>query len=89
MPASVGEKNCTIYGGGSAPGTRFLGRCRVSITMLKGLSTVTFTEFWGEAQNTPIKPGAHLYGHAWIVRLESGRAVALSETGSFPPQEWS
>jgi hypothetical protein len=85
---SVGNRACTIHGGGPAPGVRFPGRCRVEVQLHGKIGVATFTETWTPVENGPARP-RNEQSHAWrLLANRQGRVFFVSSYGAYPPQSW-
>jgi hypothetical protein len=84
----VGDRACTIHGGGPAPGVRFPGRCRVEVQLHGKAGVATFTETWRPVDNGPARKPDELW-HAWrVLANRQGRVFFVSSFGAYPPQSW-
>jgi len=81
FPNQIGNPQCTIHGGGRAPGVVFHGVCEVTVKKVWSTPTVTLVESWRDA------------GKRWRsgVRLviRDGHVTSTHRIGVDPPQLWA
>ena len=81
FPNQIGDPQCTIHGGGPAPGQHFAGVCEVTVKKLWSTPTITFVESWRDGGKR-WKSGVRLV-------LNSGHVISVQRLGVDPPQLWS
>jgi hypothetical protein len=81
FPNQIGDPQCTIHGGGPAPGTTFRGLCEVTVKKVWSTPTVTFVESW------PV--GGRMWHSRLVLLIRGGHVVSVHLSGSYPPQLWS
>lgn len=77
FPDQIGNPQCTIHGGGPAPGVVFHGVCEVTVEKVWSTPTVTFVESW--------KIGGRRLKAGYRVVIRGRRVLSTAQIG-VPPQ---
>jgi hypothetical protein len=81
FPNQIGNPQCTIHGGGPAPGVVFHGVCEVTVKKVWSTPTVTFVESW--------RDGGKRWRSGVRLVIGNGHVTSTQRIGVDPPQLWS